>query len=118
MNLTRCSCGDVEGIGKEPRTYLTRHERNEEPVHERQSANGEHENEPEPKEEEDLLVEHVDHEHTLHSVMVYIAQHTYLEVAQRNAWKIACFMPFFAGQNLHERELLGSSVKVHACVRI
>ena len=44
---------------------------------------GGHENseQPEPEEEVDLLVEHVDHQDTLHRVAVLVTQHSDLEVA-------------------------------------
>ena len=46
---------------------------------------GGHEDKPEPDEDEDLLVEEVDGEDTLHGVAVDVAELTHVEVTQRDA---------------------------------
>ena len=57
------------------------------PVKPSQSAanhHGGHEDEPEPDENKDLLVEEVDGEDTLHGVSVDVAELTHVEVTQRD----------------------------------
>jgi len=51
-----------------------------EPVECVEAGHHEEDGEPEPDEDEDLLVEDVDHQHTLHRVALDVAQHTHLQL--------------------------------------
>ena len=109
MNLMRCRVDD-DLLRSALDSYLSWQEADEEPVYERQYTDDGDYGEPEPKEYEYLLIEHVDHEHALHRMMMYIAQHThlhetlhvhyrqqiYLEIAHGDAWEVTTVLPLFA----------------------
>lgn len=91
---------------------------NESPASEAQEAHNPHEgiknvddgddDEPKPQEDEDFLVEQVDHQHTLHSVAMEVAKHADLEVTHCDAREVAGFVPLAplhqVGQDVHPVE--------------
>lgn len=52
-----------------------------EPVEHIKRGRDEEQAEPQPDEDKDLLVEDVDHQHTLYGMPLVVAQHPHLEVA-------------------------------------
>ena len=64
-----------------------------------------HEDQPEPQEDVDLLVEQVDGQHALHAVAVVVGHLAYFEVAHGDAWEAARGRPLRArGQVLQHLE--------------
>lgn len=57
----------------------------------------EDEHEPEPNEQVDFFVEHVDHEHALDGVAMNVGEFTDREVTEGDTWKHSRILPFAAG---------------------
>lgn len=82
-------------------TRETGHKADQRPINEVKERENTDNQQPEPNAEENFLVEHVDHQHTLNRLLVDVADFTNVYIAERHLNIVWCFITVFCIESIN-----------------